>query len=109
MKMKGFHPHKGRAFLEPDRRIVELVRSAAVIHGMKQDEIIANALLACFEDEKEGPLKKAYDEVAKAMKAGEFQRKQYKREPRKTITVIEEGKPVEASSVLDPDFRPWEN
>ncbi len=104
MKLKGFHAHKGRAFMEPDRRIVELIRSAAVIHGMKQDEVLANALLACFEDEKEGPLKKAYQDVEKALKAGEFLRKQYKRDKK---TVIEEGKPVVATA-LEEDFKPWE-
>lgn len=106
MKLKGFHPHKGRAFLEPDRRIVELVRSAAVIHGLKQDEIMANALLACFEDEKDGPLKLQYDAVAKALKGGELKRKQYKRTP--TVRTPE-GEIVTLQDEKPEDFKPWEN
>ena len=81
MRLKGYHPHKGRAFLEPDVRVAEFVRAAAVCHHMKQDEVLASALLLCFEDEKEGPLKGVYEKLYLALHTGELKRKQFKRPP----------------------------
>lgn len=111
MKLKGYHPHKGRAFLEPDVRVADFIRCAAVSQRLKQDEIMAAALLLCFEDEKEGPLKSAYEKLYLAFHSGELKRKQFKRPPAIKIEnlggVPEERQSVEHTEVgaVPPEIR----
>lgn len=108
MRVKGFFPHKGRAFLEPDGRIVDFVRAAAVLHRTKQDEILAAALLSCFEDEKDGPLVARYAALAKGYSAGEFKRRHLTKAKTQGLGVSEvPALPAEETVIgpVSPDIR----
>ena len=77
MKSKSLFPHKGRGYLELDRRLVLLFSIAARRHGVKQDELFAAMLLDHFEDEK-ALYGSDYVAVEKALRTGELARKNAK-------------------------------
>jgi len=108
MRLKGFHPHKGRAFLEVDARVADFIRAAAVLNRVKQDEVLAVSLLTGFEEDKDGPMKEAYDKLAVAYNAGEFKRKQFKRPPAiriETKREVEEGPEQTELGPVPPEMR----
>ena len=66
--------HRGKAWLEPDRRTWRLLSDAARLLRMKQDRILANGLLTVLAEHKDA-LAGSYNALYAAVEAGEFDRK----------------------------------
>ena len=91
--MRFKYAHKGRAYMEPDRRIWLLIKHAASLNGIKQDYLLANALLLCLEDQRKA-LGEVYEQVYEATQQGEFARKYRKKKVEDVKETVEEGDPV---------------
>lgn len=105
MRLKGYHPHKGKAFMELDARVADFVRAAAILNRVKQDEIMAVMIMTACREDQTGPLKAVYEKVVMAYNSGEFQRKRFKRPP--AVRVETKSTEVEETDVgpITPEIR----